>query len=110
MQRSTKAPISDYPVEFLIPFRIHEIDREEFGALCDKRGWERPSFWFYPGERKRPLAAEIQCSTWLTTEAIDPNQHSKDEYFQKVRRMFGISRRKFDQIWEKTVPPAWKHR
>lgn len=104
------APIRHYPVDFLIPFKIHEVDREEFGALCDKRGWEKPSFWFSPGERKRFVSGETQCRAWLATEASGPKRKSKQKYFEEAKRRFRVSRRKFDQIWDATVPLGWKWR
>jgi hypothetical protein len=78
-----EAPVPHYPPQFLSAFRTHEIDREEFGWLCDRRGWERPSFWFRPGERKRPDPPNIASGRGLPRRSAIPRIGQKPPTFAR---------------------------
>lgn len=95
-----EAPVLHYPPEFLSAFRTHEVDRGEFGWLCDRRGWERPSFWFRPGERKRPQSAEHRIRAWFATKINNSEKRSKAAYFREAKRRFSISQHQFDLVWQ----------
>jgi hypothetical protein len=103
-----EAPVRHYPPQFLSAFRTHEIDREEFGWLCDRRGWERPSFWFRPGERKRPRSAEHRFRAWFATQISDSENRPKAAYFREAKRKFNISKHQFDLVWQEMAPKSWR--
>jgi hypothetical protein len=102
------APVHHYPREFLSAFRAHEVDREEFGRLCDRRGWERPTFWFGRGRRKRAPSIDAECRHWLSTMSNGPREHPKNHYARIAKDRFGTPRKRFDQAWEDIVPEAWR--
>jgi hypothetical protein len=102
------APVHHYPGEFLSAFRAHEMDREEFGRLCDRRGWERPAFWFGRGQRKRAPSIDAECRHWLSTISNGPREHPKSHYARIAKDRFGTPRKRFDQAWEDIVPELWR--
>jgi hypothetical protein len=103
------APVHHYPRPFLTAFRSHEVKRQEFATLCDRRGWERPSFWFLPEERKRPLHRDHECRAWLATVVQGPRR-TKESCAKEARERFGTPRLRFDRMWKDMAPGPWRSR
>ena len=104
----------DYSVQvlgFLLPQMVH---RDDFAAWCDRQGWPRPSFWFRTKWPSKGVQAgggvKYDCQRWLrecaaTGAARRPKAAWRAEALQ---RFPGLSKRAFDRLWARTVPPEWK--
>jgi hypothetical protein len=102
-----------FPRDAMTGFLALSVDRDAFGELCDHRGWPRPSFWFsgsQRGETRRSLAsARTRARKWLRDQTRGSKRQSKEGYWVEASAKFpGLSKRAFDAIWAKEVPPPWR--
>jgi len=85
-----------------------EWHKHEFGQLCDRREWERPSFWFTPANRKRPRARLDDCREWLAREMAGPKRFAKDVYAREAWKQFGVPPYRFNQLWSSMAEGEWR--
>jgi hypothetical protein len=102
-----------FPFKPMTAFRASSVNRDEFGHLCDLRGWHRPSFWFSglrSAETRRSLAsARSRTRKWLRDQIRSAKRKSKEGYWTEAQgNVAGLSRRAFEEIWAEVVPPSWR--
>jgi hypothetical protein len=79
------------------------VKREEFAEWL-KRFKTQP-------DHDQPLTSAASCERWLTEQITKDGtkRHTKDEYRgMAIGKFPGLSARRFDRIWDATVPASWK--
>jgi len=84
--------------------------RDAFAAYCDLMSWDRPRFWFGKDRaNKWTVRRQRDAEVWLKQIASEPKRKGKSAYFVDAKRKFpALSRKNFDQIWNRVVPGNWK--
>ena len=104
----------DYTSHALPALTAFLVDREDFGALCDRERWPRPLFWFrtrWPSQGVRVRAAAAQdCREWLRAcaKAQVAMRPIPEWCAEALRRFPGLTKRAFHRAWAKEALPAWR--
>ena len=102
-ERLQTLEFQEFPRDAMRGFLASSVHRDVFGALCDSRGWRRPSFWFSEGgsgETRRSVAsARSKARKWLRDLTRSPKRMSKEGYCAEACANFpGLSRRAFESV------------
>lgn len=107
-----EVPTSEYPPEFLTIFRCHMIQREDFGCLCDIRGWRRPSFWFRSAAARATTTDRRQdtrrCREWLTQVFVGERRSRSSLLREATKRFRALQPADFQSLWEELAPFPWR--
>jgi hypothetical protein len=83
------------------------IQKEDYGAYCDRVDIRRPYFWFGAGRQRGP-GATADMRRWLKETFGGPRQ-PKAVVLAEARKKFpGISEAAVKRAWRDLAPPAWK--
>ena len=83
------------------------VQKEDYGAYCDRVGIRRPYFWFGAGRQPEPSRGR-EMRGWLK-EIFKRPRRPKAVVLAEARNKFpGISEAAVKRAWRDLAPPAWK--
>jgi hypothetical protein len=83
------------------------VQKEDYGAYCDRVGISRPYFWFGVG-RQPGSSRDREMRGWLK-EIFKRPRRPKAVVLAEARNKFpGISEAAVKRAWRDLAPPAWK--
>ena len=83
------------------------VQKEDYGAYCDRVGIRRPFFWFGAGRQSGPGRGG-EMRRWLKEIFKGPRQ-PKAVVLAEARKKFpDISEAAVKRAWQDMAPPAWK--